>query len=79
MKKMPTLFIRVFYDHSIIDTINEVTPGASGCLPARVLQLKKLTERVPFSRTTDSGDAMTLRKGSLFLQMLSLVSLLLTL
>ena len=27
MKKMPTLFIRVFYDHSIIDTINEVTPG----------------------------------------------------
>ena len=21
MKKMPTLFIRVFYDHSIIDTI----------------------------------------------------------
>ena len=32
MKKMPTLFIRVFYDHSIIDTINEVTPGCEWVL-----------------------------------------------
>lgn len=79
MKKMPTLFIRVFYDHSIIDTINEVTPGCEWVLAGEGVATEKLTERVPFSRTTDSGDAMTLRKGSLFLQMLSLVSLLLTL
>lgn len=79
MKKMPTLFIRVFYDHSIIDTINEVTPGCEWVLAGEGVATEKIDGTCTLSRTTDSGDAMTLRKGSLFLQMLSLVSLLLTL
>lgn len=42
MKKMPTLFIRVFYDHSIIDTINEVTPGCEWVLAGEGVATEKI-------------------------------------
>lgn len=42
MKKMPTLFARVFMNHSIIDTINEVTPGCEWVLAGEGVATEKL-------------------------------------
>lgn len=42
MKKMPTLFTRVFMNHSIIDTINEVTPGCEWVLAGEGVATEKL-------------------------------------
>lgn len=42
MKKMPTLFTRVFMNHSIIDTINKVTPGCKWVLAGEGVATEKL-------------------------------------
>lgn len=42
MKKMPTLFTRVFMNHSIIDTINKVTPGCEWVLAGEGVATEKL-------------------------------------
>lgn len=42
MKKMPTLFTRVFMNHSIIDTINRVTPGCEWVLAGEGVATEKL-------------------------------------